>query len=146
MVAANPENGNTMSYNLVNAKIAVKTALDYAAGGTQAGEYEMTDIPDDAVGFNGHYYYAYPANNAASWNLAAQYCADQNGYLATITSQEENDFLLSYIQQKGFDQEMCIRDRNMTSYAGVVVRLPFLGAEPLFYALKPAFAVRLSFL
>lgn len=104
MVAANPENGNTMSYNLVNAKIAVKTALDYAAGGTQAGEYEMTDIPDDAVGFNGHYYYAYPANNAASWNLAAQYCADQNGYLATITSQEENDFLLSYIQQKGFDQ------------------------------------------
>lgn len=34
--------------------------------------------------------------------MAVQYCVDQNGYLATITSEEENEFLFSYMTQEGY--------------------------------------------
>lgn len=91
-------------YGLLNANNAVQAALHYTPQNMEAGQFELSGVPDEAVEFNGHYYYAYPASAAANWELAQQYCEEKNGYLATITSQEENDFLYSYIHQKGFDQ------------------------------------------
>lgn len=68
---------------------------------------EEVDIPNGAVELNGHYYYIYDFAGLASdetntWENALEYCKGVNGYLATITSQEENDFLFSYMQQEGY--------------------------------------------
>lgn len=52
---------------------------------------ESTLIPDDAVIFNGHYYKIY--SDRASWSEAKQKCESLGGYLATITSQEEQSFI-----------------------------------------------------
>ena len=59
-------------------------------------------IPTDAAEFNGHYYYVYDIDTITDWNMAQEYCEAQGGYLATITSQEENDFLFSYMKQEGY--------------------------------------------
>jgi len=42
---------------------------------------------------NGHHYYYYPIST--SWTLAYDICMDNGGYLPVVTSQEENDFILS---------------------------------------------------
>ncbi len=59
-------------------------------------------IPTGAVEFNGHYYYVYEVDFVNSQAEATEYCKNQGGHLATITSQEENDFLYSYIAQEGY--------------------------------------------
>lgn len=73
---------------------------------TRGGSYSPADIPEGAVEFNGHYYYLYDvsglaAHNVNTWESAQEYCAGVSGYLATITSQEENDFLYDYITRMG---------------------------------------------
>ena len=72
----------------------------------RGGEFDPSELPDGAVEFNGHYYYLYDAAGLAgtevnTWENARDYCAGVGGYLATITSQDENDFLYSYITQQG---------------------------------------------
>lgn len=71
------------------------------------GLYDDIDVPDNAVEFNGHYYYIYDfaglsSDESNTWENALGYCEGVNGYLATITSQEENDFLFSYMKQEGY--------------------------------------------
>ena len=66
------------------------------------GLYDEINIPSDAVEFNGHWYKVIQDDSISDWNAALQYCEAQGGYLATITSQEENDFLYSYITREGF--------------------------------------------
>lgn len=91
--------GASFTYPMLNVGAAAE-----AVASNMISNFDEDDISAEAVEFNGHYYYAYPANTAANWELAAQFCEEQGGYLATITSQEENDFLLSYIHQKGFTE------------------------------------------
>lgn len=71
------------------------------------GLYDEIDVPDNAVEFNGHYYYIYDfaglsPDESNTWENAFGYCEGVNGYLATVTSQEENDFLFSYMKQEGY--------------------------------------------
>lgn len=66
------------------------------------GEYKPADVLTDAVEFNGHWYKIIQDDSVSSWNDAQQYCSANNGYLATITSEEENNFLYSYIIQEGY--------------------------------------------
>lgn len=68
---------------------------------------ENPSIPADAVEFNGHRYYLYdfaglaePTQN--TWENAQAYCEAVGGYLATITTPEENDFLYRYMRQRGY--------------------------------------------
>lgn len=66
------------------------------------------DIPSDAVVFNNHFYTIYDFSPIASaetntWENAFEYCEGVNGYLATITSKEENDFLFNYMTERGYD-------------------------------------------
>lgn len=66
------------------------------------------DIPSDAVVFNNHFYAIYDFSPIASaetntWENAFEYCEGVNGYLATITSKEENDFLFNYMKERGYD-------------------------------------------
>lgn len=65
------------------------------------------DIPSDAVQFNGHYYYLYDFTGLApaeknTWENALAYCQGVNGYLATITSPEENEFVYNYMKKRGY--------------------------------------------
>lgn len=65
-------------------------------------EKKEKDIPAGAVEFNGHYYYVYSEDYAADWNEARAFCEEQGGYLATITSAEEDEFIFSYMTQNGY--------------------------------------------
>ncbi len=52
------------------------------------------------VSFQGHTYQLIDGV-CSTWQEAKAYCESLGGYLATITSQEENDFLYSYITEQG---------------------------------------------
>ena len=59
---------------------------------------DLGNVPQDATEFNGHLYYVYNLDTVSTWNEAKQYCENQGGYLATITSPEENEFVYSYLK------------------------------------------------
>lgn len=66
------------------------------------------DIPSNAVVFNNHFYIIYDFSSIASaevntWENAFDYCEGVNGYLAIITSKEENDFLFEYMKEQGYN-------------------------------------------
>ena len=57
-------------------------------------------IPEDALSYNGHRYKVY--DNCCNDLLEAEkYCEELGGYLAVITSQDENDTLYEYVTSKG---------------------------------------------
>ncbi len=96
-------------YGLINAKNTVEAALNYvpdeevpAIGGT----FNQSDLPAGVVEFNDHYYYVYDIDTITDWNMAQEYCEAQGGYLATITSPEEDAFLYSYITDAGYSSVM----------------------------------------
>ena len=60
-------------------------------------------LPEDAVEFDGHYYYVYNLDSIDTWEAAKQYCEEQGGYLATITSAEENEFLYQYLREFSYE-------------------------------------------
>lgn len=112
------------SYNMVDAGLSVKAALQYANEETGSMDQEFTDIqpkteeykvdiPSDAVEFKGHHYYIYNNDVAVGWNEAQVYCAKKGGYLATITSAEEDAFLYSYAVNSGYTSVMFgLSDQN----------------------------------
>lgn len=55
-------------------------------------------IPEGALEANGHFYYVYDLDSITSWESAKKYCEEQGGYLATITSPEENESVYSYLR------------------------------------------------
>lgn len=74
----------------------------------------MEMIPTDAVELNGHYYYVYHLNTVTTWEEAKEYCESVGGYLATITSPEEDEFVYAYLRDN-FDYESAyfgFTDRN----------------------------------
>lgn len=98
------------SYGIANARKAVESALQYTSifndsKDNNKGQTELNkeEIPTDAVIFNGHHYYLYMGDKALLYEEAAQYCNSKGGYLATVTSKEENDFIYSYIQNSGYE-------------------------------------------
>ena len=94
-------------YGLVNAKNAVEEALSDVEDEKESeikGKFDKKDVPVEAVEFNGHYYYAYDLDNITTWEAAKQYCESRGGYLATITSPQEDKFVYSYLMNN-FDYE-----------------------------------------
>lgn len=91
--------------NAKNEEINFQTDFDKKIQDNEKNQPEKSDsqnnIPEGAAEYNGHYYYLYVADEASSYERALQYCNTQGGYLATVTSQEENDFLLSYMKSQG---------------------------------------------
>ncbi len=57
-----------------------------------------TDIPSDAVEFNGHYYYAFDED--LTWTEAKTKCEAIGGYLATIHSDAEHNVVRSILKEK----------------------------------------------
>lgn len=58
-------------------------------------------LPADALYYNGHYYYVYDLGSR--WKEAKAYCESLGGYLATITSQAENDAVYAYLKKMGYE-------------------------------------------
>lgn len=57
-------------------------------------------LPDDAVEYNGHYYYLY-SDICDTWEEAKTYCESVGGYLAIIDDDAENTFLYDLMKQAG---------------------------------------------
>ena len=92
------------SYGIANAGRSVKSALDYTPDDNLDNDQEQPTgyvVPPDSISFNGHYYYLYTGGIASTYDEAVEYCESKGGYLATLTSKEENDFVYSYITQQG---------------------------------------------
>lgn len=60
---------------------------------------EVKSRPEGAEEFNGHYYKV--VNESLYWSEAREKCEEEGGYLATITSQEEQNFVADLIEVKG---------------------------------------------
>ena len=58
-------------------------------------------MPAGVREFNGHYYYIYNVPEITTWEQAQEYCRSKNGYLATLTTREENSF--AYSMLSGFN-------------------------------------------
>ena len=73
-------------------------------GDEEQEENTLTDanIPDDAVEYNGHYYYLFDVDEVTSGAEAIAYCESLGGYLASITTEEEDAFLYAYITSRGY--------------------------------------------
>lgn len=86
--------------NLKSGKVALlydfgkSDALD---SNTIKGQFSAEILPQNAVEHNGHYYFLYKNSGFNSWEDAKTFCESQGGYLATISSEDENNFLFSYI-------------------------------------------------
>ena len=59
-----------------------------------------TFLLDGVVKFNGHYYKAFDMDSSLGWNYAKQSCEAMGGYLAVITSTEENNFVSQNVLPK----------------------------------------------
>jgi len=55
-----------------------------------------------SAGGNGHSYLAVPGFSGLTWNMADQLAQAQGGYLATINSSAENDFVFNLINSSAF--------------------------------------------
>lgn len=79
-----------------------KINYDFLKSDSSHFEIKNNNVPADAVEFNGHYYYIYNSDMANDWNNAQVYCEKKGGYLATITSREEDSFVFSYLVDSGY--------------------------------------------
>ena len=81
-------------------------------------EDDDQEVPDNATylgEFEGHEYYAVGWDMAMNWEDANESAFAWGGYLATITSPEENEFLRSSIEYAGINEDHYIGlyDQNM---------------------------------
>lgn len=111
-VSDNGESGETYEKKVVVKKkyenSVMSFATDYGKSNIESSKniFDKSNIPDGSVEFNGHYYYIYNEDTITDWNAAKAFCDAQGGYLATITSAEENAFLYSYITGAGYSSVM----------------------------------------
>lgn len=64
---------------------------------------KSTNIPIEAKSFKNHYYYIF--EQIIGWKEAKKYCEEQGGHLVTITSEDEQDFIKSYIKDKNYSKQ-----------------------------------------
>src|SRR6185295_3010578 len=57
---------------------------------------------ETSAGGNGHWYKAVASSNSITWTEADQLARAQGGYLATITSAAENDFVFNLVNAPEF--------------------------------------------
>ena len=61
---------------------------------------ETNSIPKNAVEYNGHHYCLID-DVALKWDDAKKYCEERGGHLATITSEDEENFLKDLVSKQG---------------------------------------------
>lgn len=71
--------------------------------GKKYGQFDKSKVPSDAVEYDGHYYYIYEAKEGeTNWEKAKENCESKDGYLATITSEDENKFVFTLLNKYGY--------------------------------------------
>lgn len=100
----NKDNSKTKTFTVRVKDSAFKRDINVETEfGKKYGEFDKSKVPSDAVEYNGHYYYVYEAKKGKTdWNKAKENCELNDGYLATITSEEENKFLFALINKFGY--------------------------------------------
>lgn len=81
-----------------NIKNEIELRVNNAAESPETQSVEHILIPDDALEFNGHFYKVFDLK--MSWNEAKEYCENIGGHLATISSSEENNYLIGVSGKK----------------------------------------------
>lgn len=87
--------------------------------GKKFGQFDKSKLPSGAVEFNGHYYYIYTAIRGDTyWEKAKEGCESTDGYLATITSEDENKFVFSLLNKFGYKNAYFgLRDEGSNDWA-----------------------------
>jgi hypothetical protein len=83
----------------------VDAARESVADADDAQKTLDMQIPADAADFNGHSYKLF--DTGLTWHEAKNYCESLGGYLSTISSQSENDFIKNYIISLGY-RDACL--------------------------------------
>lgn len=89
------QNGAITTYASTDGMIIKQDVLE------NESESESNKIPEGAGIYNGHHYYVYDFSEY-TWTDAKAYCESLGGYLATITSKEENDYVYQYVIDSGY--------------------------------------------
>ena len=89
------ESTGNESIHCVREYILLKASSD--AGG--AGHQEV--VADD--GFTGHRYEFIVTNDISTWEEGVKYCENLGGYMAVISSKEENDYLTKLFLEGGYE-------------------------------------------
>lgn len=100
----NKDNSKTKSFTVRIKDSAVKSDINVETDfGKKYGQFDKSKIPSDAVEYNGHYYYIYDAKKGETdWAKAKEKCESKDGYLATITSEDENKFVFTLLNKFGY--------------------------------------------
>lgn len=76
-------------------------------------ETELYDnILADAVEYNDHYYQYIADSSITTWEEAKEYCESVGGYLVTITTRQEQEFIYDYIEPLVGDENVFIGIQN----------------------------------
>ncbi len=67
-----------------------------------ASPSKTSQIPSDAVKYNGHHYYVFPSK-FVTWEEAKSFCESLGGHLAIINDAVEDNFLFRYMKSVGVD-------------------------------------------
>ena len=98
LLTDNADKGKTKSFSVrVRADAPTSVIQVKTLFGKPYGEFNKSDLPSGVKEFNGHYYYIYNIPEITTWEQAQEYCRSKNGYLATLTTKEENAFAYSML-------------------------------------------------
>ncbi len=95
---------------ITQTKSIIDVAEDRTLDVTMQKDTNNPNIPANAPTFNGHTYYLY---TGYTWQEAKDYCESVGGHLATITSQEEMDFIVNDLESKSEYNEPIKQDKEL---------------------------------
>ena len=71
----------------------------FDADGKWIKDVSPDNIEEDCLIFSGHRYKVFNIGNGHTWEEARDFCIAQGGHLATITSKNEQNVILAYLQE-----------------------------------------------
>lgn len=93
---------NTDSAPAVSSQESVPIESDAAMPEPTTSSAPKTVSGANTVAFQGHHYLVCEQEEITTWEEAKAFCENAKGHLAVISSQEENDFLFSYVKENGY--------------------------------------------
>lgn len=92
------ENNNQKTLSKSEDKTTTTTPRTFAPSPTTE-PLPMTDVPQPQT----NRYRVFSVDNISTWEEARTYCEQQGGYLATITSADENSLVFELMREEGYE-------------------------------------------